>query len=77
MLRKRIGLGRLAHGLYNPSHAQENHISVMSLKLLHKHSGHPSIFVMKQLLGFYNNLHSSLHDCFIYFQTKYLITHSL
>lgn len=70
MPRKRIRLGRLAHGVYNLLQAQANHKSFISLNLLHQSLGHPSISVMKQLPGLCNNLYSSLCDCFICFHAK-------
>lgn len=47
MLKKKIGLGRLVHRVYNISQAQTNHTSVISLNLLYTRLGHPHISVMK------------------------------
>lgn len=70
MLRKEIGLGKLAYRVYNFSQEQANHTFVIPLYLLHQHVGHPSISVLRQFHGFSHALNSSFHDCVICFQSK-------
>lgn len=64
------GRVRLASGVYNFSHAQENHASTLSLDLLHKRTGHPSFSMLSKYLGYSNQLTSSPSTCFICFQEK-------
>lgn len=68
-MKKEIGVGRLAQEVYNFSHEQANHTSIISLGLLHKRLGHPSFSTLENFNGFSSASNSS-HDFFICFHAK-------
>lgn len=68
---RQLKCGNLIHRVYHFSHnTQVNHVSIVSLNLLHQHLGHPSFHVLNRYTEVFHSFGTSSNSCNIFLHAK-------